>query len=82
MAKKRSKTKNDSSVGKSIAVLFLYLCIWWVMSNIVSYTISETSGLYYLLSFLRFAVPIFVVLFGVPIILIDKMNKDMSKRKK
>lgn len=80
----RKKDKKEFSVGKSILILFLYLVIWWVLLTLIniSLTIPETSILYHVLSFLRIAVPILVVLFGVPIILIIGSNKKVTKKKK
>lgn len=79
----RKKDKKEFSVGKSIGILFLYLIIWWILLTLVnlSLTISESTILYHVLTFLRIAVPILVVLFGVPIILIVGSNKKVSKKK-
>lgn len=79
----RKKEKKEVSVGKSIGILFLYLFLWWIILTLitVSLSIPETSMLYLILSFLRIAVPILVVLFGCPIILIVGTNKKMKKKK-
>ena len=81
MARKSKKKK--SSVGKSIAILFLYLFVWWILLTLIniSLTITETQPLYHILNFLRIAVPMLVVLVGVPVILIVDSNKELSKKK-
>lgn len=78
------KEKKEVSVGKSIGILFLYLFLWWVILTLITISLSipETSGAYVVLSLLRIAVPILVVLFGCPIILIVGTNKKMKKSKK
>ncbi len=78
------KDKKEFSVGKSIGILFLYLLIWWICLTLVnlSLTIPENSILYHVLTLLRIAVPMLVVLFGVPIILIVGSNKNINKKKK
>lgn len=78
------KDKKEFSVGKSIGILFLYLLIWWICLTLVnlSLTIPENSILYHVLTLLRIAVPMLVVLFGVPIILIVGSNKSINKKKK
>ena len=80
----RKKEKKDISVGKSIGILFLYLFLWWIFLTLISISLSvpETSVLYLVLSFLRIAVPVLVVLFGCPIILIVGTNKKIKKKKK
>ena len=77
------KGKKEVSVGKSIGILFLYLFLWWILLTLVTISLSlpETSVLYQVLSLLRIAVPILVVLFGCPIILIVGTNKQMKKKK-
>ena len=47
----------------------------------ISLSLPETSVLYQVLSLLRIAVPILVVLFGCPIILIVGTNKQIKKKK-
>ena len=78
------KEKKEVSVGKTIGILFLYLFLWWVILTLITISLSilETSGAYVVLSLLRIAVPILVVLFGCPIILIVGTNKKMKKSKK
>lgn len=80
----RKKDKKEISVGKSIGILFLYLFIWWILLTLitVSLSIPETSILYQVISLLRIAVPILVVLFGCPIILIVGTNKKIKSKKK
>jgi hypothetical protein len=80
----RKKDKKDVSVGKSIGILFLYLFLWWILLTLitVSLSIPETSILYQVISLLRIAVPILVVLFGCPIILIVGTNKNIKRKKK
>lgn len=79
----RKKDKKDFNVGKSIGILFLYLFLWWILLTLitVSLSIPETTILYQVLSLLRISVPILVVLFGCPIILIVGTNKKMKKKK-
>ena len=79
----RKNTKKEVSVGKSIGILFLYLFLWWIILTLITISLSipETSVLYQALTFLRIAVPILVVLFGCPIILIVGTNKKMKKTK-
>jgi hypothetical protein len=80
----RKKDKKELSVGKSIGILFLYLFLWWILLTLitVSLSIPETSILYQVISLLRIAVPILVVLFGCPIILIVGTNKNIKRKKK
>ena len=80
----RKKDKKELSVGKSIGILFLYLFLWWILLTLitVSLSIPETSILYQVISLLRIAVPILVVLFGCPIILIVGTNKNIKKKRK
>ena len=80
----RKKDKKELSVGKSIGILFLYLFLWWIFLTLitVSLSIPETSILYQVISLLRIAVPILVVLFGCPIILIVGTNKNIKRKKK
>lgn len=80
---RKTTCKKDSNVGKSIGILFLYLFIWWILLTFIdiSLTIPETEFLYHVLSFLRIAVPILVVLVGVPIILIVESNNKIGKKK-
>lgn len=80
----RKKDKKELSVGKSIGILFLYLFLWWIFLTLitVSLSIPETSILYQVISLLRIAVPILVVLFGCPIILIVGTNKNIKRNKK
>lgn len=80
----RKKDKKEVSVGKSIGILFLYLFLWWILLTLitVSLSIPETSILYQVISLLRIAVPILVVLFGCPIILITGTNKKLKNKKK
>lgn len=80
------KSKKELSTGKSIAILFVYLILWWIFLTLFSYSINldDSSLLYYIVNFLRIAVPIMALIFGAPIILIvgyDK-NKKAKKRKK
>ena len=77
------KGKKDSSVGKSIGILFLYLFLWWIILTLITVLLSipETSVLYQVLVLLRISVPILAVLFGCPIILIVGTNKDLKKKK-
>lgn len=79
----RKKRKEEMNVGKSVAILFLYLFLWWIILTLIigSLSIPETSVLYQVLSLLRIAVPILVVLFGCPIILIVGTNKKMKNHK-
>ena len=79
----RKKREKEFSVLKSIGILFLYLIIWWILLTLInlSLTIPENTALYHFLTLLRIAVPILVVLFGVPIILIIDSNKKNKKRK-
>ena len=79
----RKKDKKDFNVGKSIGILFLYLFLWWILLTLitVSLSIPETTILYQVISLLRISVPILVVLFGCPIILIVGTNRKMKKKK-
>lgn len=80
----RRKEKSEASVIKSIGILFLYLFLWWIILTLISVSLSlpETSVGYVVLNLLRITVPILVVLFGCPIILIVETNKKMRKNKK
>lgn len=77
------KKKKNVSVGKSIGILFFYLILWWLILTLVeiSLAIPETSLFYQVLVFLRISVPILVVLFGCPIILIVNTNKQIKRKK-
>mgnify|MGYP003301705699 CR=1 FL=1 len=79
----RKSKKKEFNTGKSIAILFLYLFIWWIFLTLInmSLTIAENHILYLVLEFLRIAVPILVVLVGVPVILIIGSNKKMAGKK-
>lgn len=79
----RKSEKKEMSIGKSIVILFLYLFLWWIFITLITISLSvpETSVLYQVLSLLRIAVPILVVLFGCPIILIVGTNKQIKKKK-
>ena len=76
------KGKNTTTL-KSIGILFLYLFIWWIILTLIPIflAIPESSVAYHLLAFLRITVPIMVVLFGCPIILIVNTNKKMKSKK-
>lgn len=85
MAKR--KNKKEISTGKSIAILFAYLVVWWLCLTLFSYAVNlDDSGLlYYIVNFLRIAVPILTLIFGAPIILIvgyDKKKKEQKNKNK
>ncbi len=81
-----ARRKKEASTKKSILILFAYLIVWWCCLTLftVAVPITDESLLYYVVKFLRIAVPILALLFGAPIILIvgyDK-NKRLRKSKK
>ena len=80
----RSKNNKEFNTGKSIGILFLYLIIWWVLMTLVNLIsgVNETDLLYHVIEFLRIAVPVFALLFGIPIVLIVGNDKSKKKNKK
>lgn len=81
MAKR--KNKKEISTGKSIAILFVYLILWWIFLTLFSYSVNldDSSLLYYIVNFLRIAVPIMALIFGAPIILIVGYDKKKKEKK-
>ena len=79
-----SKNKKEFNTGKSIAILFLYLVLWWILMTLVNLLsgVDETDLLYHVVEFLRVSVPVFALLFGIPIVLIVGNNKTKRKNKK
>lgn len=79
-----SKNKKEFNTGKSIAILFLYLVLWWILMTLVNLLsgVDETDLLYHVIEFLRVSVPVFALLFGIPIVLIVGNNKTKRKNKK
>ena len=80
----QKKGKKEVSVGKSIGILFLYLFLWFFILTVIqiALSLSETSVLYQVISFLKVGVPILVVIFGCPIILIVGINKKIQNENK
>ena len=76
-----SKNKKEFNTGKSIAILFLYLVLWWVLMTLVNSLsgVDETDLLYHVIEFLRVSVPVFALLLGIPIVLIVGNNKTKRK---
>ena len=77
----RKSVKKSFDTGKAMGILFLYLIIWWVLMTLVNLIsgVGETELLYYVVEFLKIAVPVFALLFGVPIVLIVGNNKNKKK---
>lgn len=77
-----SKNKKDFNTGKSIVILFLYLVLWWILMTLVNFVsgVDETDILYHVIEFLRISVPVFALLFGIPIVLIVGNNKSKNKK--
>ena len=77
-----ARRKKEVSTKKSILILFAYLIVWWCCLTLftMAVPITDESLLYYIVKFLRIAVPILALLFGAPIILI--VGYDKSKRLK
>ncbi len=78
------KSRKEFSTGKSIVILFLYLIVWWICLTLFSYSVNldENSLTYYIVNFLRIAVPLMALVFGAPIILIVGYDKKKKKNKK
>ena len=77
----RISVKKNFDTGKAMGILFFYLIIWWVLMTLVNLIsgVGETELLYYVVEFLKIAVPVFALLFGVPIVLIVGNNKNKKK---
>lgn len=82
MMASKKEAKKDPSAVKSIVILYIYLCIWWIFLTLTetALTLNEGDFLCHFLRFLRISVPICTILFGVPIILIVDSNKALAKR--
>ena len=78
------KSKKEPSVGKYIAILFMYLVLWWLFLTLFTYAVNldENSLLYYVVNFLRIAVPLMTLIFGAPIVIIVGYNKKKKEEKK
>lgn len=78
------KKKEEFNTGKSILILFVYLSLWWIFLTLFSYSVNleNDSLIYYVVNFLRIAVPIMTLIFGAPIILIVGYDKNKKKKKK
>lgn len=78
------KNNKEFSTRKSILILFLVLFLWWIFLTLFSYSVNldDSSLTYYIVNFLRIAVPIMALIFGAPIILIVGYDKKKKVKKK
>ena len=78
-----ARKKKETSIKKSILILFSYLIVWWICLTLftTTVTIADESFLYYIVKFLRIAVPLLSLIIGAPIILIVGYDKNKIKRR-
>lgn len=78
------KKDKEFSTRKSMLILFLVLFLWWIFLTLFSYSVNlnDNSLTYYIVNFLRIAVPIMALVFGAPIILIVGYDKKKKAKKK
>ena len=76
-----ARKKKETSIKKSILILFSYLIVWWICLTLftTTVTIADESFLYYIVKFLRIAVPLLSLIIGAPIILIVGYDKNKIK---
>lgn len=76
--------KKEKSVVKQILILFLYLIVWWICLTLFTYAvgIDDSHVLFHFVNFLRLAVPIMVVIFWAPYIIVLNYEKEHGRRRK
>ena len=78
-----NKRKEKSAI-KQVLILFLYLFLWWIFLTLFTYAvgIDDSHILYHLVNFLRLAVPLMVVIFWAPYIIVLNYEKEHGKKNK